>query len=124
MTNHTVPRVQKVLDRLTCSPWEFRVEPIGEMSALLYVVYWDHDTVTHEKELQVGRRWYVGPGDTENQIVQTALKACLTSAEHQVREHFKSNGVALFMPHFNARDLEGLAREYQENSERTGLRSS
>lgn len=122
--NETTVRVQKIIDRLKCPPWSFRVIecPGTGTGALLYLVYWDEDTFTGERELQVTRKWYISGGDSESSIVQTALKACLTSAEHQVREHFQYDGVALFQPHFGVRDLVGLAREYKESRERASVR--
>lgn len=45
---------------------------------------------------------------TESEIVQTALKCILTSAEHNVREHFTYGGTLVFGPHINISKLLSL----------------
>jgi hypothetical protein len=46
---------------------------------------------------------------TRNEIVQTALLACLTASEHEVRERFTYQGHAIFGPHFDIDALAGVA---------------
>ena len=44
----------------------------------------------------------------KSEIVQTALKCILTSAEHRVREHFKYRGSRVYGPHFDVEALHEL----------------
>lgn len=54
-----------------------------------------------------GRKWLLSPHMTDSEIVQTALKAVLTAAEHEIREQFLFQDKAIFDPHY---DLLGLVR--------------
>ena len=56
---------------------------------------------------QKTRKWRLSRYMTKSEIVQTALLCVLTSAEHQVREHFLYKGKRVFGPHF---DVDELAR--------------
>ncbi len=57
------------------------------------------DPGRHEE--QRCRKWYVSRHSTKSEVVQTVLKACLTSAEHMVREHFLYAGKRIFSPHLD-----------------------
>lgn len=59
--------------------------------------------------LQSGRRWVLAPSMTKSEIVQTAFKAVLTFAEHEIREQFTYKGQAIFGPHFDVDQLVELA---------------
>lgn len=54
-----------------------------------------------------GRKWYVSHFSVPGEIVQTCLKAVLTSLEHECREHFTYKGVRVLAPHF---DLDWLVK--------------
>jgi len=69
------------------------------------IQYDEPDIDTSEMCEQHGRKWYVSRYATRSEIVQTMLKAALTSAEHRVREHFTYRGARIFGPHF---DVEAL----------------
>ena len=51
------------------------------------------------------RKWLLSPHMTEGEFVQTCLKAVLTAEEHEAREKFLYDGMAVFGPHI---DLEAL----------------
>src|SRR5262249_33809654 len=79
----------------------------GEMGRGYFVQlrYLEPDVETGDPADQHGRKWYVSPYSTKSEIVQTVLKACLTSAEHMVREHFTYKGERILGPHFDVEDL-------------------
>ncbi len=52
-------------------------------------------------EVQKARKWYVSPFSTETEIVETCFKACRTSMEHVLKEHFLYKGHRIYSPHFN-----------------------
>lgn len=79
------------------------------------VMYFEADIVTGHACEQKGRRWYVSKFATKSEIVQTILKAALTSAEHMVREHFLYRGARIFGPHYNVDDLVDLVRKSEED---------
>jgi len=51
------------------------------------------------------RKWRLSTHMTDSEVVQTALKCSLTSAEHEAREGFKFAGRAIFGPHHDIRLL-------------------
>jgi hypothetical protein len=56
-----------------------------------------------------GRKWRLSPHMTAGEVAQTALLASLAAAEHEMRELFKVDGVAVFGPHW---DLDALVDAY------------
>lgn len=73
----------------------------------LYIQLWYHEkcSETGEEKLQATRKWFISRHATKSEIVQTFLKAAITSAEHQVRENFLYRGRKVFGPHFNVDSL-------------------
>ena len=51
--------------------------------------------------VQRGRKWRLSAFMTKGELVQTAFKAVLTAAEHEVREKFTYRGRPIFGPHYN-----------------------
>lgn len=82
----------------------FITGPMGD-GYYLQIAYTEADVETGQPQEHHGRKWYVSRHATRGEVVQTALKAALTSAEHQVREHFLYKGRRIFGPHF---DLDAL----------------
>lgn len=60
---------------------------------------------------QYGRKWYVSRYATVSETLQTLLLAVITAAEHEVREKFLVDGLAIFGPHI---DHEALAEASQK----------
>jgi hypothetical protein len=86
------------------------VYPAQPGAVYLQAYYEDEDTFTHEKSTQYTRKWHISDEATDSQIIQTAFKLCLTSAEHRVREAFMYKGVRVFGPHWDVEDLVALGR--------------
>jgi len=100
-------RFRDVLSRLRYKDWTFRlgIEPRGYW---LRVEFQAPDTDAAgqgEAEIQRGRKWLLSEHMTESEIVQTAFKAVLAAEEHEAREQFTVEGVAVLGPHL---DLFGL----------------
>jgi hypothetical protein len=57
-----------------------------------------------------GRRWLLSPKMTETELVYTAFKAILAAEEHEARECFLYEGVAVCGPHYSVRDIIDLCR--------------
>jgi hypothetical protein len=99
--------VRAILDRVECNDREIRLLTKGD-GYLLQVEYQEPDVEAPKGSpavQQLGRKWYVSPYATESEIVETAFKACLTSYEHQLREHFLYRGRRVRSPHFDERAL-------------------
>ena len=62
-------------------------------------------SVTGEPYDWSGRKWFLSPHMTPSELIQTALKAALTAAEHEVREAFTYKGKAIFGPHIDVEEL-------------------
>ena len=88
--------------------WSIHRWPVAE-GFMLQLRYREADVVTGEVGDQYGRKWYVSRFSTKSEVVQTILKAALTSAEHMVREHFRFKGASVFSPHFDVEYLVNLA---------------
>lgn len=72
--------------------------------------YTEADIVTKMPETQYTRKWQLSEHMVPSEVVQTALKLVLTSAEHRVREHFLYNGERVYGPHFDVEALYELAK--------------
>lgn len=88
--------------------WSVFVASMGDDGFYLQLRYIEPDIATGAIEEQHGRKWYVSSHSCKSEIVRTVLKACLTSAEHMIREHFKYRGCAIFAPHWDVDEMVGL----------------
>jgi hypothetical protein len=94
-----------VLSKVHYRDWRFHTRPL-DAGFLLQVRFDEHGDVQH------GRKWYVSPHATEGEVIQTALLAVLTATEHEVREAFTYEGVAIYAPHFAPGALVALAKDH------------
>jgi len=106
----TADDMREILAEVECSDWTFFVAMDGTRP-YLQLSYDESDVVTGEPAVQHTRKWFLSPHMTRSELVQTALKAALTSAEHRVREHFLYRGRAVFGPHLNVDKLWEMAEE-------------
>lgn len=82
----------------------------GPCALFLRAFYTESDIVTKEPTTQYTRPWQLSRDMVKSELVQTALKCALTSAEHRVREHFLYRGQRIFGPHFDVDALYEIAR--------------
>ncbi len=82
----------------------------GKPQLYLQLQYMDADVETGEQKEQHGRKWHISRHATVSEIVQTALKAVLTSQEHIAREFFTYRGERVYGPHFDVEDLVELCK--------------
>lgn len=78
-------------------PIEFEVAAFGPV-VLVRVVAIRPCSLTGKLSPQAGRKWLIEHAHSDEAILQTLLKAVLTYEEHEVREGFKFDGVAIFEP--------------------------
>lgn len=110
----TIQELQYLLTEISCEvagvKWEVTCGYMGE-GYFVQLRYVEKDIVTGNPEDQHGRKWYVSAHSCKSEVVQTVLKACLTSAEHMIREHFRYRGATIFGPHFDVDVLaEGIEK--------------
>lgn len=117
----TLGAFASVLSQINANPfnvsYEFDLELRGEV-LLMSATYFENDINTGIPEKQRTRKWFVSEHATESEIVQTALKCILTSAEHNVREHFSYCGMPVFGPHINVQKVLSLVRSEESIDKR------
>lgn len=59
------------------------------------------DNVTGKPMTWKGRKWPLSLHMTDGEVVQTAFLAMMTAIEHEARETFLFQGVAVFDPHYD-----------------------
>lgn len=109
-------RFRDVLGRVEYKDWRFRIG--GESRRYWMQVEFhapdtdaDSDASGHvEPDVQRGRKWLLSEHMTESEIVQTAFTAVLAAEEHECRELFRVEGVAVLGPHFDLFALVALHR--------------
>lgn len=52
-----------------------------------------------------GRKWYLSDHMTEDEIIKTAYAGFKAAVEHEIMEGFKVNGICLFNPHVDYKEL-------------------
>jgi len=106
----TVDEIRKIVSDIDFLDRTFVLQQKGD-GYLLQIRYFEACVDTGKLMEQHGRKWYISPHATTSEIVQTALKACITSMEHVVREHFTYKGERVFGPHHDVEALVVLAKE-------------
>jgi hypothetical protein len=101
-------RIRDIVSQVNFPGYEFIVDWCQD-NAAVFVRHVEADVDTSCPEEQRGRPWLVTNKQTEGQIVDTCLKALLTSLEHRGREHFTYKNKAVFQPHFYIDQLLAIA---------------
>lgn len=115
----TLDDIAAILFTVHYPAYTFNVKVDGRGAWYLQAVYLEADIHTGKLEPQYTRRWFLSPAMSKAEVVQTALKCVLTSAEHRVREHFLYRGRRVFGPHFDIDELwriAEMARQERENA--------
>lgn len=89
-----------IVAEVAFNDYEFGVFVDGERP-YLQLSYQEADVDTGDPADQKSRKWFLSPHMTRDEVVQTCLKAALTSLEHRCREHFLYRGRAIFAPHWD-----------------------
>lgn len=95
-----VDRLERLVESIACQDYRFEVR-MDDQRPFLQLHYQEPDVRSGELEWQHSRKWLLSPWMTDSEVVQTALKAALTSAEHRTREHFRYRDRAIFSPHWS-----------------------
>ena len=77
----------------------------------LQVVYESPCVNTGKSEEWHGRKWYLSEHMTRDEIIKTSYAAFEAAVNHEVREGFKYDSVALFNPHISYLSLIDIAGE-------------
>ena len=112
MPRKTLAEIQAIIGAVKFMDCEFRLLEKGD-GYLLQLSYREPDVETGEPAVQRARKWYISPWMTETEMVETAFKACRTSMEHVLKEHFLYKGRRVYSPHFT---IEARVRACDEGS--------
>lgn len=93
--------------------YEFFIMLVGMNNIYLQATFMEPDIVTGKVETQYTRKWKLSPHMTKSEVIQTAFKCALTSAEHRCREHFRYKGSAVYSPHYDVDELEKLCKAHK-----------
>lgn len=102
----TIDGMKELMESVSFLDYRFKVIADSRGSIYLQASYLEPDIITGEIERQFTRQWLLSPAMVKSEIIQTAFKCVITSAEHRVREHFTYKGARIFGPHF---DVDALA---------------
>ena len=104
----TFERLKEICRNTKCGigsvEWNIHCDIMGD-GFFIQLRYLEKDIETGDLQDQHGRKWYVSKHSVKSEVVQTILKACLTSAEHMIREHFTYKEERIYGPHFDVDEL-------------------
>lgn len=98
-----MPTLEEIIARVDTGdapamPGKFKISRMLDQGALIQYRRWlPHPTLGHE--WQGGRKWYISPYATEQEIFRTCLLAIQTFEYHELLERFKVDGKRLLTPH-------------------------
>ncbi|MCW5977331.1 MAG: nucleoside 2-deoxyribosyltransferase domain-containing protein [Bryobacteraceae bacterium] len=87
-------RVRAILSDIECGDLRFEAKPVNGGYHLRVLALG-----------MEGRAWYLPSSADESDVVRAAFKAAVTWQEHETREMFRYQGVAVFGPHIDVREL-------------------
>jgi hypothetical protein len=104
-------RVKNICSNITMSIFGIDLNLLVELDkeyggrVYLQVEYTCPCTKTGESETWRGGKWYLSKHMTDDEIVKKAYAAFEAAVKHEVMEGFKFNGIILFNPHVDFREL-------------------
>lgn len=105
-----------VLADVECGEYHFKVVEMNTAAGHCYLqaIYYETDVYQSNPagpadDIQTTRKWLLSEHMTRSELLQTALKCVLTSAEHRVREKFTYKRVRLYGPHIDCDELVKIA---------------
>lgn len=101
---------QAALNEVRCGDYRLKIVETATY-AYLQAEYDEADIETKRPATQKTRKWLLSPHMVKSEIIQTALKCVLTSAEHRVRENFTYKGQRIFGPHFDVDVMAAMAED-------------
>jgi len=100
--------LKKIVSKIKYKDWTFHLDKM-EKGFYVQVRFNEADIRSGKIELQHGRKWYISPFVTEDEIVRTCFLAVLTASEHEIREQFSFENNLVFGPHIAVKSLVGVA---------------
>lgn len=102
----TEKEIRQIVAAVNCAPYMLNVVGLGtdvegDMVLSLQLSHERYCSVTGEPKVGKGRKWHLSRYMNDDEIIRTALMACLAMAEHEIREKFSYHGAALYNPHIS-----------------------
>jgi hypothetical protein len=108
----TPDEMAAIINRIEYKPdWELRLRTTLHGDMFLQVSFEAVNPETGLTERWTGRKWQLSSHMVEAELVQPALMAVLAAEEHEAREAFKFDGLAIFGPHINLDALKNAATQ-------------
>ena len=104
---------RKLLEQVKYPSWTFQIVEHGEGEFSLQGLF----TSPNDGFFCKTRKWRLSQYMTSSEVVQTAFKAVVTSAEHQAREFFTYCGRAVYGPHLDVDALWKIAGDLDEREQ-------
>lgn len=113
----TFRQIQEIVERLQYKNWMFELDetfsPVEDED--------ENDGISRLITLRVSfkdgqeswnsRKWIISRHATDSEIIQTAFKCVLTAEEHETREKFLYDGVAILGPHIDLPSLKEAVKK-------------
>ena len=106
----TAAEIVEIAALCSFKDYKFNLYTESDEGFFLQGEYEEADVLTGKPAVQKTRKWKISPFMTKSEIVQTAFKCALTSAEHRTREHFLYKNERVFSPHYDVEVLVNLCR--------------
>jgi hypothetical protein len=119
----TIDEIRELIKQVSFRNYIFEV--LTKNGAMyLRAKYLEADVITGKEEWQFTRKWQLSEHMVKSEVVSTAFKCALTSAEHTTREHFLYKGERVYGPHFDVDALVEIAKarrlDYRGRTKRVG----
>lgn len=105
----TFDEIKEVVSKCSFGDWQINVKRKKDTVYLQISATTIDLTDESETYSWHGRKWLISPWMTDSEIIQTAFLAVKTAVEHEAREMFKFDGVAIFGPHMDLKLLTDVA---------------
>lgn len=110
----TIFEMQAILDRISYkSGWEFQICRKDE-TIYLQIEFTAKCPISNNDEKWKSRKWLMSEHMTDAEIVQTVFKAVMTVEEHEAREMFRFDNLAIYGPHLSLEALKENALNTKE----------
>ena len=101
----TLEQIEALIEGIEFRDWDYVLTVEEPDRPVLQIQFMGPNNFTGEMERQYCRKWFLSYHMTDTEIVSTALVATLMAVEHEAREEFKWDGVAVFNSHTDIHSL-------------------
>lgn len=111
----TLKTIKQLVARIKYKDWEFRIIAKDKNTILIQPQFKGADSDTGKIELQRCRKWYISKYMCDSEIIRTCFLAIQQAEEHELCEHFKFDGQAIYTPHLNLKTMADSIKHFNPN---------